>query len=84
MVEFETMTLADLKILAEITEKARKERLNDELDKRVKKIQALLDECFDLIEESGLEVYANTPYGSYEDEFDFAEVLVFEFADDEE
>lgn len=84
MIEFETMTFAELKAFSKTVEEIRRERLNDELTKREEKIQSLLDECFDLIEESGLEVYANTPHGSYEDKFDFAEVLAFEFADDEE
>lgn len=83
MIELETMTLADLKVLAEITEKIRRERLNNELTKRVEKIQTLLDECFDLIEESGLNVHANTANGYYTDKVDFAEILVFELEDEE-
>ena len=84
MIELETMTLTDLKIFAEKTEKIRRKRLSDELAKRENKIQALLDECFDLIEESGLEVYANTPHENYAEKFDFSEILTFEFEDEEE
>lgn len=83
MVKLETMTLAELKILAESTEKVRRKRLSDELAKREEKIQSLLNECFDLIEAAGLEVYANTPHENYTEKFDFSEILTFEFEDEE-
>lgn len=83
MVELETMTLAELKILAETTKEVRKKRLNDEITKREEAIQSLLDECFDLIEESGINMYANTAGGDYSGHFDFSEILTFEFNDEE-
>lgn len=86
MIELKTMdsmTLAELKTLAETTEEIRIKRLNDELTKREKAIQSLLDECFDLIEESGLEVYADTPSENFYEPFSLSEVLTFEYARDD-
>ena len=83
MVELELMTFTELKTFAETIEEARRKRLNDELTKREEKIQSLLDECFDLIEESGLSVYADTPHENYFEKFDFSEILTFEFDEEE-
>ena len=83
MIELETMTLAELKILVETAEEIRRKRLIDELTKREEKIQALLDECFELIEESELNVYADTPETNYTERFDLSEILTFEFDDKE-
>lgn len=83
MIELETMTFAELETLAKTVEEIRRERLKDELAKREEKIQSLLDECFDLIEESGIKMYANTPHGSYSEKFDFVEIFAFEFDDEE-
>jgi hypothetical protein len=83
MVKLETMTLTELKTLAETTEEIRRKRLSDELAKREEKIQSLIDECFDLIEESGLEVVAETPYDSFYEKFDFSEIFGFEFKNEE-
>jgi hypothetical protein len=83
MVELETMTLAELKILVETAEEIRRKRLSDELAKREEKIQALLDECFELIEESELNVYADTAHENYTERFDLSEILTFEFDDEE-
>lgn len=86
MIEFktmETMTLAELKTLAETTEEIRRKRLNDELTKREKVIQSLINECFKLIEDSGFTVYANTPTENYYKPFSLDEILTFEYEDDE-
>lgn len=79
----ETMTLTELKTLAEATEEIRRKRLNDELTKKEKVIQSLIDECFDLIEESGIKMYADTPRENYYEPFSLNEILTFEFEDDE-